>query len=78
VLTRVPTALERTGDLTDPGVTLYNPATGCVDGSGRQAFGGGVIPPGLINAPAANLLALLTLPNVPGASGASPTTPPAA
>jgi hypothetical protein len=72
VLTRVPTAAERTGNLSDLGITIYNPATGNPDGSGRQVFPGGVIPPSLINTPAANLLALLPLPNVPGASGASP------
>jgi hypothetical protein len=72
VLTRVPTAAERHGDLSDLGVNIYDPTTGNPDGSGRTQFPGNVIPEGRITPQAKNLLALLPMPNVPGATGASP------
>jgi hypothetical protein len=60
---RVPTAAERTGDLSDLGVTIYNPFTGNPDGSGRAVFPGAMIPATLIPAPIKNLLGALPLPN---------------
>ncbi|HEX5483955.1 MAG TPA: carboxypeptidase regulatory-like domain-containing protein [Terriglobia bacterium] len=72
VLTRVPTAAERGGDLSDLGTNVYDPMTGNPDGSGRTLFPGGVIPPGRITSPATNLLNFLPAPNVPGAIGAAP------
>jgi uncharacterized Zn-binding protein involved in type VI secretion len=70
VLTRVPTAAERTGDLSDLGVNIYDPTTGNLDGSGRSLFPG--IPASAIVPQATNLMNFLPLPNVPGATGAEP------
>lgn len=72
VLTRVPTAAERGGDLSDLGTNIYDPATGNPDGSGRLLFNGGIIPSNRIVPQAANLLNFLPAPNVPGATGAAP------
>jgi hypothetical protein len=69
---RVPTAAERTGNLSDLGVPVYDPATGNPDGSGRTLFPNGVIPGNRISTPAANLLAALPLPNLtPGSPAAN-------
>ncbi|HVW86317.1 MAG TPA: carboxypeptidase-like regulatory domain-containing protein, partial [Bryobacteraceae bacterium] len=68
---RVPTAAERTGDLSDLGIPIYDPATGNADGSGRTAFTGGIIPGSRISAPAAALLAALPQPNTSGANAAA-------
>jgi hypothetical protein len=57
----VPTAAEREGDLSDRGVTLYDPLTG-------QPFPGDRIPQARIDPSAAALLALIPLPNQPGTS----------
>ncbi|HXJ39588.1 MAG TPA: TonB-dependent receptor [Bryobacteraceae bacterium] len=67
---RIPTAAERTGDLSDLGVPVYNPFTGNPDGSGRTLFPGARIPTGLISAPAANLLSRLPGPNITAANAA--------
>ncbi|MFB3921350.1 MAG: TonB-dependent receptor domain-containing protein [Terriglobia bacterium] len=84
VLTRVPTAAERAGDLSGLGVEIYDPATGNPDGSGRQLFsdptrataanpqGLNIIPVNRLTTQATNLLNLLPMPNVPGATGAAP------
>ncbi len=72
VLTRVPTAAERNGDLSDLGTNIYDPTTGNADGSGRLLFAGGVIPSNRIVPQATNLLNFLPAPNVPGATGAAP------
>ena len=75
LLTRVPTAAERTGDLSDLATPIFNPCNGS-DCSGtpatRQQFANGVIPPGLISSQAATLLRAIPLPNVTGVSGAVP------
>ncbi|HJY05515.1 MAG TPA: carboxypeptidase-like regulatory domain-containing protein, partial [Bryobacteraceae bacterium] len=60
---RVPTAAERTGDLSSFGVPLYDPATGNPDGSGRTPFPGANLA-GRISAPSAALLDALPLPNI--------------
>jgi hypothetical protein len=60
---RVPTVAERTGDLSDLGVTIYNPYTGNPDGTGRAVFPGAAIPSTLIPAPITKLLNALPLPN---------------
>jgi hypothetical protein len=70
--TRVPTAAERGGDLSDLGVNIYNPMTGDVNGNGRTLFPGGVIPSSLISPQASKLLSLLPGPNIPGATGPGP------
>lgn len=72
VLTRVPTAAERQGNLSDLGVNIYNPTTGNPDGSDRTLFTNARIPTGMISPQAAKLLSFLPLPNVPGATGAEP------
>ncbi len=61
---RVPTAAERTGNLSDLGVTIYNPFTGNPDGTGRSTFTNAQIPQSLIPQPIQNLLANLPLPNI--------------
>ncbi len=60
---RVPTAAERTGDLSDLGTTIYDPATGNPDGSGRNPFPGNNLV-GRISPPVANILSALPLPNL--------------
>ena len=61
---RVPTAAERTGDLSDLGVPIYDPLTGTADGTGRTLFPGGIIPQGRISAPVNALLNALPMPNL--------------
>ena len=69
---RVPTAAERTGNLSDLGVPIYDPATGFADGTGRALFPGGVIPAGRISSPATQLMKALPLPNLTPANPAAP------
>lgn len=64
----VPTAKARTGDLSEYGVNIYDPATGNqTNGTGRTQFTGNVIPTARLSAQALNLLKLIPLPNVAGA-----------
>jgi hypothetical protein len=75
VLTRVPTAAERAGDLSDLGAAIYNPCDGTncnVAPAQRQQFTGAVIPVNLLSPQALNLLKLIPLPNISGVSGAVP------
>ena len=72
VLTRVPTADERTGNLSDLGVNIYDPTTGNAAGSGRLQFPGNIIPTNRIVPQATALMNFLPLPNVPGAVGPVP------
>ena len=77
VLTRVPTAAERAGDLSDLNTPIYNP---CADSTcstlaapaNRQQFTGNVIPTSLLSSQALNLLKFIPLPNVPGVTGNTP------
>jgi len=69
---RVPTAAERTGDLSDLGVPIYDPATGNADGTERTLFQGGIIPQNRISTPVSNLLSRLPLPNIMPANPADP------
>jgi hypothetical protein len=77
LLTRVPTAAERAGDLGDLGTPIFNPCIGSncnvnpAQGQ-RQQFVGGVIPTALLAPQAQKLLQLIPLPNIPGATGANP------
>ena len=75
VLMRVPTAAERTGDLSalaaDSGQNIFDPASGATPAQ-REAFAGNVIPASRLSDPAINLLKLIPLPNI---SGAAPTDP---
>jgi hypothetical protein len=57
----VPTAPERSGDLSGLGRTIVDPATG-------RPFPGGVIPASRIDPSAQALLAFIPLPNLPGAT----------
>jgi outer membrane receptor protein involved in Fe transport len=82
-LTRVPTAAERTGDLSDLGVDIFNPCNGAltdcnVDPALRQQFMGddgkspNVIPTARLSPQALALLKYIPLPNIPGATGETP------
>ncbi len=72
VLTRVPTALERQGNLSDLGVPIYNPTTGNASGSGRALFPNATIPQSMIAPQATKLMDFLPSPNIAGATGAAP------
>jgi hypothetical protein len=62
----VPPAEWRNGDFSSASTTIYDPATGNADGTGRTPFPGNIIPPGRISPVAQSTLALLPLPNLPG------------
>ncbi len=75
LLTRVPTAAERAGDLSDLNTPIYNPCNGSdctVAPSARQQFTGNVIPTSLLSPQALNLLNSIPLPNITGVTGAVP------
>jgi hypothetical protein len=75
LLTRVPTAAERGGDLSDLSGTIFNPCPGgdCnAPLAQRQQFAGNIIPPGLLSTQAQNILKLIPLPNISGVTGAVP------
>jgi len=65
----VPTAAMRAGDFSAFGTTIYDPATGNADGSGRRAFANNVIPGNRISPIAQALQSRMPLPNGPGTSG---------
>jgi len=65
----IPPAEWRNGDLSSAATTIYDPATGNPDGTGRTPFPGNVIPADRISPVARNILALVPQPNVPGAFG---------
>jgi hypothetical protein len=65
----IPTAMQRGGDLSGSNTTIYDPATGNADGTGRTAFPGNVIPPNRINSISAKILNLVPSPNVASTSG---------
>ena len=74
VKTSVPTALARTGDLSEylnaGNNQIYDPLTGDpVTGVGRQPFANNVIPEDRLSQPALNVLKLIPLPNAPGDPG---------
>jgi len=71
-LIRIPTAAERTGNLSDLGIPIYNPFTGNPDGTGRSQFPGGVIPSNLLSGPATTILNSIALPNLTPANPAAP------
>jgi Carboxypeptidase regulatory-like domain len=75
LLTRVPTAAERNGDLSDLNTAIFNPCNGTncnVDPSARQQFAGGMIPANLLSPQAEALLSYIPLPNIASATGATP------
>ncbi len=63
----VPTADVRTGDFSAYGVTIYDPFTGNLDGTGRTPFANATVPTNRINPVAQKVLPLIPLPNLPGA-----------
>jgi outer membrane receptor protein involved in Fe transport len=63
-LLNVPTLRARTGDLSDYGVPIFDPATG--DPSVRLPFPGNVIPQGRLSPQALNILSLIPKPNADG------------
>jgi Carboxypeptidase regulatory-like domain len=66
-LVTVPSALARTGDLSEGTTVVYNPTTGAQDGTGtgRQPFQGNIIPDKMIDPISKKILALVPLPNLP-------------
>ncbi len=62
----VPTAAERTGNFSDLGTTIYDPATYNPATNTRMPFLGNIIPPGRISTLAQNIMNLYPLPNQPG------------
>lgn len=76
VLTSVPTALARTGDLSEYPATMFDPytrdASGNVTGeypdlASRPQFTGNIIPSADLSSQALNIINQLPLPNIPGA-----------
>lgn len=63
VLTRVPTAAERRGDLSALGVDIYDPQSGATPAQ-RSQFSGNRIPESRLSPQAQRLLALIPLPNI--------------
>jgi len=75
LLTRVPTAAERAGDLSDLNTPIFNPCNGTdctIAPAARQQFAGAVIPTNLLSPQAENLLKLIPMPNILGVTGAAP------
>jgi len=64
----VPTAAIRNGNFSGVSTTIYDPTTGNVDGTGRTAFAGNIIPSSEISSAAAKMAALIPLPNYGGAA----------
>jgi hypothetical protein len=79
---QVPTALERTGDFSQSGITIYNPYNQTVNPDGsltRHPFAGNVIPASLISTVGKNIASYYPQPNLTGLpSGAVNYTVPAA
>ena len=62
----LPEAQFRTGDFSGAPTTIYDPATGNSDGTGRIPFPGNRIPPERLSPIAQRILANVPLPNIPG------------
>lgn len=62
----VPTALERAGNFSQSGVSVYNPFTSTSNASTRTQFAGNIIPQSFWDPVAVKLLARMPLPNAPG------------
>lgn len=65
----VPTAPQRTGDLSMFSQAIYDPTTGNADGTGRTPFAGNRIPQSRINAVSTKILGVIPMPNSAGTSG---------
>jgi hypothetical protein len=68
----VPTEAVRAGNFTATGTTIYDPATGNPDGTGRTAFPGNVIPSDRISPVAKKIIPFFPLPNLHNADGSVP------
>jgi hypothetical protein len=68
----IPTMAFRSGNLSASTTTIYDPATGNPDGSGRTPFPGNIIPANRISPIAAKILSVIPAPILPGASGNYP------
>ncbi|HET7695623.1 MAG TPA: carboxypeptidase regulatory-like domain-containing protein [Vicinamibacterales bacterium] len=64
----VPTALMRQGNFSEFSNGIYDPLTGAINGAGRTAFEGNIIPANRISPIAQRLLAFIPMPNIPGAA----------
>lgn len=62
----------RTGNLSSAATTIYDPATGDANGTGRTPFTGKIIPTNRISPIAQRLLAFLPAPNIAGAALGTP------
>ena len=62
----LPEAQFRNGDFSGAPTTIYDPATGNPDGTGRTPFPGNIIPADRISPIARNLLGVVPLPNIAG------------
>jgi hypothetical protein len=67
VRSTIPTMAMRNGDFSAVPTRIYDPLTGAVNGSGREAFPGNVIPQNRISPIARRLLEFLPEPNIAGA-----------
>jgi outer membrane receptor protein involved in Fe transport len=65
-LKTIPSTAYRAGDFTSAPSTIYDPATGSPDGTGRTPFPGNIIPTNRISPLAQKLLALVPPPTRPG------------
>jgi hypothetical protein len=65
-LATVPTAAQKAGNFSALGVTLYDPATGNPDGTGRTPFANNIIPANRISPITAQMQALIPDPNLGG------------
>jgi outer membrane receptor protein involved in Fe transport len=70
-LLRVPTAAERSGDLSGLGVDIFDPASGDTPAT-RTQFAGNRIPTARLSPQAQNLLRLIPLPNIEGVTRDNP------
>ena len=64
----IPPSQWRNGDFSSASTTIYDPATGNADGTGRTPFPGNVIPANRISPIAKAILAQIPQPNIPGAA----------
>jgi hypothetical protein len=67
VRSTIPTMAMRNGDFTAVSTGIYDPLTGDVNGNGRVAFPGNILPPERISPIARRLLAFVPEPNIPNA-----------
>ncbi len=70
-LLTIPTPTQISGNLGASTTTIYDPATGNADGTGRVPFAGNVMPLHRITPISAKLMAFLPTPNLPSTSGSN-------